>query len=486
MKRLQAPTLLILIILGYFVILTPAIVAIVHGAQSLANMSQKYSANMARIVHLVRDSEAMSRDLVDMERLALQFEVLNDPSFRDVFEKKRETFGEIATRFKDNSGGIEGVDLRIETMLSGLSKVSATLAAEPADQKTTAQTKQRFASLSETYQGFKDHLNEGLDASVSRAESTAKRTRSELIILGLLLVPGTLILIALFTTLIARPIKQLEAVIRRLGKGDYSPDFNVQGPRDIISLAHELELLAASLKSSDQEKKRFLRHISHELKTPLASIKEGTSLLKDEIPGPLCTNQKEVVEIMYSGVENLQSLLNNLLDFNLLRQKRKLEKSWQSIPSMIYELLDHHKLTTDRKGLKLNVSGDKNLKILADQSALRTSLDNIISNAVHFTPDGKSIDISWRKTRKSRGVQFDVRDSGPGIKADERELIFEPFYQGTARKKGPLKGTGLGLSVVKECLSALDGVIDIIDTSDSRGGAHIRIRVPVTCRSEQV
>lgn len=189
---------------------------------------------------------------------------------------------------------------------------------------------------------------------------------------------------------------------------------------------------------------------------------------------------------MYSGVENLQSLLNNLLDFNLLRQKRKLEKSWQSIPGMIYELLDHHKLTTDRKRLKLNVDGDKNLEILADQSALRTSLDNVISNAVHFTPDGKSIDISWRKTRKSRGVQFDVRDSGPGIKADERDLIFEPFYQGTARKQGPLKGTGLGLSVVKECLNALDGVIDIIDTSDSHGGAHVRLRIPVTCRSEQV
>lgn len=486
MKRLQPPTLLILIIMGYFVILTPTIVAIVHGAQSLADMSQKYSANMAHIVHLVRDSEAMSRDLVDMERLALQFELLNDPSFRNVFEKKRETFQEISGRFRANSGGIKGVDLRVETMVAGLSRVSDILAAGPANEEATAQIKKRFASLSEAYQGLKEHLNEALDASVSRAKSTAKRTRSELIVLGLLLVPGTLVLIALFTTLITRPIKQLEAVIRRLGKGDYSPKFEIQGPRDIIGLAHELELLAASLKSADQEKKRFLRHISHELKTPLASIKEGTSLLKDEIPGPLSSNQKDVIEIMYSGVENLQSLLNNLLDFNLLRQKKKLEKSWRSVPSIINELLDHHRLTIDRKNLRLTQSGDRQIEILADQSALRTSLDNVISNAVHFTPNGESIEISWRTTRKARGLQFDVRDSGPGITPEERERIFEPFYQGKARKKGPLKGTGLGLSVVRECLNALNGVIDIIDTSDSHGGAHFRMKVPVTCRREKV
>ena len=142
-------------------------------------------------------------------------------------------------------------------------------------------------------------------------------------------------------------------------------------------VAERLSWLGRRLIETEEEKARFLRHISHELKTPLSTIKEGTELLEDQIPGDLNPNQKEVVGILSKAVDNFQSLINNLLDFNLLKRDPVLHRTKGNLKDMIQDTLSAHKLTAERKQINLRVEG-KDLQINSDSSVLKAAIDNLI------------------------------------------------------------------------------------------------------------
>jgi two-component system sensor histidine kinase GlrK len=112
----------------------------------------------------------------------------------------------------------------------------------------------------------------------------------------------------------------------------------------------------------------------------------------------------------------------------------------------------------------------------ADRSKLRLILDNLISNAVKFTPDGGTITVrAWREDGGGN-VVIDVADTGPGIPAEERARIFEAFYQGATPQGGLVRGTGIGLSVVQEFVNAHGGTVELLD--GELPGAHFRVRLP--------
>src|SRR5574341_290025 len=111
--------------------------------------------------------------------------------------------------------------------------------------------------------------------------------------------------------------------------------------------------------------------------------------------------------------------------------------------------------------------------IPADSEKLRVVLDNLISNAVKFSPPGGVIGV--RARYDGDALELDVTDEGPGIPPVERTRIFDPFYQGSLAGAGPLRGTGIGLSVVKEYVFAHGGSVEVVD---SARGAHLRIRLP--------
>jgi two-component system sensor histidine kinase GlrK len=110
----------------------------------------------------------------------------------------------------------------------------------------------------------------------------------------------------------------------------------------------------------------------------------------------------------------------------------------------------------------------------ADRAKLRLILDNLVSNAVKFTPDGGTITLRGR--RDGDDVVIEVADTGPGVPADERARIFEAFYQGATPQGGLVRGTGIGLSVVQEFVQAHGGTIELVDGEFP--GAHFRVRLP--------
>jgi two-component system sensor histidine kinase GlrK len=291
----------------------------------------------------------------------------------------------------------------------------------------------------------------------------------------LLLVPMTLAVVGVFTYLFGRPIRAIDRAISELGRGTFSRPIAIYGPADLERLAAQLEWLRVRLLDLAQEKNRFLRHMSHELKTPLANIREGTELLMDGAVGELQSAQREVTAILRENGMKLQRLIENLLSFSAWQAKSVgLEVSEFKLRPLIKSVLENQQLTLVAQRVRLDVQVE-DLTPLADRGKVRLILDNLLSNAIKFTPRGGTISIHARGEREQ--LVLDVMDSGPGIPAEERNRIFEAFYQGKTPQGGHVKGTGIGLSVVTEFVNAHGGSIEILEAET--GGAHFRVRLPM-------
>src|SRR5690606_2987690 len=158
--------------------------------------------------------------------------------------------------------------------------------------------------------------------------------------------PLTLLSVACFTTLIAQPIRQVAHAIRRLGSGNFDDPISVSGPKDLQYLGHQLDWLRLRLTDLEQQKAKFLQHISHELKTPLTAIRESVDLLADGVVGPLNEQQSEIAGILRSNARQLQALIEDLLSFGTSQNHAPtLYLARLDMKALINEILQNHKPT---------------------------------------------------------------------------------------------------------------------------------------------
>jgi two-component system sensor histidine kinase GlrK len=231
-----------------------------------------------------------------------------------------------------------------------------------------------------------------------------------------------------------------------------------------------------------QERNRFLRHMSHELKTPLAAIREGTELLTDGAVGELDSSQREVVSILRDNSIRLQQLIENLLSFSAWQARHTgLELSDFRLRPLIKSTLETHQLTAMAQRVHLDLKV-QDIELRADRAKLKLILDNLVSNALKYSPRGGTLYL--HAGAQDNQLVLDVADTGAGIAQEERAAIFEAFYSGRAPQAGHLKGTGIGLSVVLEFVQAHGGTIEIMDNVFP--GAHFRVRLPLAPMVEGV
>src|SRR6185437_14336113 len=171
-----------------------------------------------------------------------------------------------------------------------------------------------------------------------------------------LLLPLTLVTILLVTIAIGRPLRHIDRAISELGAGNYSHPIAVSGPLDLERLGRQLEWLRARLLDHAQERNRFLRHMSHELKTPLANIREGTELLMDGAVGELDSNQREVAGILRENSIKLQRMIENLLSFSAWQTSSVgLETTEFRLRPLVKQVLENQQLTLLSQRVRLDV-----------------------------------------------------------------------------------------------------------------------------------
>jgi two-component system sensor histidine kinase GlrK len=215
--------------------------------------------------------------------------------------------------------------------------------------------------------------------------------------------------------------------------------------------------------------------MSHELKTPLANIREGTELLLDGAVGRLDNQQQEVTGILRENSLKLQKLIENLLTFSAWQTKTaELKLTEFDLKPLVFGVLSQHRLVISNRKIRLAIDV-KPMIVRADEGKLKLVLENLVSNALKFTPDSGTIGIKARL----QGTQLviDVTDDGPGVAPEDAPRIFEAFYQGRRPQGGPVGGTGIGLSVVQECIQAHGGSVELINGAEP--GAHFQVRLPL-------
>jgi two-component system sensor histidine kinase GlrK len=318
--------------------------------------------------------------------------------------------------------------------------------------------------------------NRVVDREVERLRVSAEQVQRNIILL-LIFSTATALAIALaLTRAIARPIGEIDAAIRQLGGADFSRPIAVRGPEDLRYLGRRLDWLRRRLEEFETQKNRFLRHVSHELKTPLTALREGAELLRDEIGGPLAPPQRQVVGIMRDNSVKLQRLIEELLDYQrALHAAASLEVKSVSLSALVHDAAHAHELAAQAKGLRLAIDA-QNATVEADPEKLRSIVDNLISNAVKFTPAGGTISVLAREVAGEAIIE--VLDTGPGVPVEERESVFNLFFRGRTKPDGStvrVKGSGLGLAIARELVEAHGGQIAVVGGG---AGGHFRVTLP--------
>ena len=311
-----------------------------------------------------------------------------------------------------------------------------------------------------------------IDQGIEQLREQAVKSRNSVLWLMIALIPTAIMLIASFTFLIAKPIGQVSESIRGLGEGQFGRPIRVEGPGDMVRLGEQLDWLRERLLTLEAQKTRFLQHISHELKTPLTALREGSDLLSSGVVGNLNAEQREIARILQENSIELRKLIEGLLNYSAVHaQTSYLDARIVPLKDLVRRVIYDRKLAIVAKNLRIEMNCET-VAAYCDEDKIRVVLDNLLSNAVKFSPERGLISI---KLYKERGdAVFEVLDEGPGIPEPEREKIFEAFYRGTETPVAAIKGSGLGLSIVKEYVTLHRGRIEVLEGP----GAHFRIRFP--------
>ena len=203
-------------------------------------------------------------------------------------------------------------------------------------------------------------------------------------------------------------------------------------------------------------------------------MREGTELLADRVAGPLTLEQQEIVEILDNSSRNLQKLIEQLLDYNRKQADGPIARETVNLAELVENVVSAHSLPARAKMMHTELLLSERL-CEAEPALLVSVLDNLYSNAVHYGAESGNIRI--HSYRHGEQVRIDVINDGEPIPPAERNMIFEPFYQGSHQRKGAVKGSGLGLSIARDCVRQMQGELSLV--GDKSGLICFRITLPV-------
>jgi two-component system, NtrC family, sensor histidine kinase GlrK len=453
------------------------IAALLCGASVLALLTLNRLAEQSRetgndAIALTANAQRVAERSVAMERSARQFLVLDDPTFLERFgEAWRDALaaldaiaaempgseppafadwrrnGEAARAALDMPAKHRGAArLRLDAALAQLPAINSELA-----HHVQAEVDRRNAAITDELETRRNVLRGQLALSIALAA----------------------VLSIAFGVWLARPLRQIESAIGQLGGNRYDLPIAVTGPDDLRRLGRHLDWLRQRLADLEADKARFLRHISHELKTPLAALVEGVALLEDEVAGPLGPKQHEITGILRQNTASLQNQIEDLLRYNAASfDAQHLLREPVDMAALVRRVIDSQRLQCQARSLVVMVEGGAP-EIAVDAAKLSIVVSNLLSNAVRFSPEGGT--VRFVLGREDGMLRLDCIDQGPGVAPADAQRVFEPFYQGERQPPGARRGNGIGLSIVREYVTAHGGTLQLLPSSP---GAHFRLELP--------
>lgn len=476
-RRIPAGSLYQWSLVGFLLVTLPLVMALISGLLSVSRYMEQSQQALFLTVRANEGTRGLLQRLVSMERSIRQYQVLNDPELLSVYRQHHGTFAGIAQGLR-----FEGLSDELRIPLEGLVAAERELfehiQSRVAEPGTALQPDDLQGYITLTLQA-RNLLQSGgrqLGIEAGTLAREADRVRRSILLWAILALPLALILGLLFVYLMTRPIKRIERVIRELGAGGFERPIVIHGPRDLENLGRHLDWMRQRLQALEGEKQRFIRNVSHELKTPLATLREGADLLEDEVVGELNREQREIVQLMKIGTLQLNGLVENLLEYQRLANRQQTaEVEAVELSQLLRRLVEDYRLLIRSKQLEIREALVPAI-LQGDRETIRMMLGNLLSNAIKFSPQRGEIALSLRAD--GAVLEFLIEDQGEGIPETEQSLVFQEFYQGGHSGMSGVKGSGLGLALVRDTVERHHGEVVLLPPTRDYPGARIQLRFP--------
>lgn len=465
-KKVQIRSLRQLVLGSYMVALIPLIALLWQSQQDFDDVSYITTVNTQFFVSVA--SELRDLELIgeDVERLIKQYQVLPNPQLDELADFAIVRFEDKLAFLCNILGGLPECSV-MEGHIKKLRGYS-----DFNDQLVVNAHLARFAQSVST---LTEQVNGAVGVRISQQQSHLSNIQKRqgwstgalvLLSLGLILVAAQLIV---------KPVRQLQLIIKAIATSSHRlPPRSDSAPKELKAVEKDLFWLNDRLQQLEKVRTALLRHASHELKTPLASIKEGCAILENEVVGKLSPGQTEVVGLLNASTERLNLLVVKLLDYNALLQQAEPTFEALDITYIIDDCVQEYRLLLSQNKQRVTTDIGLNIQVDSDAELLRRILDNLVSNAIAYAKTESVIVV--RVSQNNQFILIDVLNDGNPITEAMRSEIFEPFKRGGDKRNDKVMGAGLGLSIVADCARLLNGDVTIIDTGDA--DVCFRVRLP--------
>lgn len=457
-----------LMLVAWVVMALPLFVAIAYSSVSATRLAARSQESMQQAAEATRLAWELDEDLRQMERILRQYEVLRDPSQIDDYVAMRR-------EWLHNSAAFAEVP-----MLATLAdRVRAMAASETAAYRAFEKDPQGLGELQRVVSEHYAQATEiivavrGITESVRQSFGAETEALQQRLLIAVALALGVAgVLLWLGQRILGQLLKGVERAVIALGNNLLERRIKLRGPDDLRWIGRRLDWLRKRMLTLEEERTRTLRHISHELKTPLAALREGSSLLSEGVAGPLTPRQEKIAGIMQGNALRLQELIDGLLKLQQAEHSHDLiEPLAIRLDDLIQDALETQKLAARDK--RLRITGTlAPLTVMGGREETLTIVNNLLSNAIKFSPPRGTIRLSL--TRDNKSAILDVTDEGPGVPETDRNNIFEPFYRGPETRS--VAGYGLGLAIAREFAVAQRGSLELLPEEN---GAHFRASLPL-------
>jgi two-component system sensor histidine kinase GlrK len=441
----------------------------IHNVEAIDAYSKKYlllghSGYAQRLGDL---STSLSVTLDDLEQMAAPSAALELEAVKEMWWTYEAVMQEYA------AAGVPG---EVDDVPPGLADALANLHTKAAD---------LFAALQR-------HVEDDVNAASQHGE-TARRVfwgAGPVILLTGLLVSS------LITRSVHKRLEELTAGARAVTDGDYSYQVHVPSGDTFRTLASDFNRMTERLRELDQLKKDLLAHVSHELKSPLASIQDTLQLAIGGRLGPLTNRQRRVFEMSLGSASRLSSMICNLLD--LSRREAAVDSlhlAAHDLSPIVETVVSEVRPSARQRSIEFEINvGDDPVVADCDSDTIHQMVGNLLDNARKFSPQGSRVGVHLRKVNQppshlpsqwrptinavagSSFALLSVTDHGPGIEDANKELIFEKFHQASAGRRLPGQGAGLGLAICRAIVKQHSGAIWVTDSAT--GGSAFYVLLP--------
>ncbi len=446
-----------------------------------------------------------------LEQSAAKYWVTRDPGyldkFRELFAAHRAQLDQLdapslTARERRELSALHAEWDRLAPLAARLGELGSDSSRDAFDSLVLLQ--RRLRSLGAGTQAMSEASQQALRTRLQESALAARQAeRLSWIAAALALILSVVVSIVLVRS-ISESLRRLKHGAREVAEGRFDYRLETRRNDEFAELARGFNSMTERLAELEQMKRDFVSKISHDLKTPLVSMRETVGVILDEVPGPLTKKQRHLLLLNLESTERLSSMLAKLLDLSRFEAGR-VQPELRSVEvfRLVRRAVEQSDAACGERGLRIATNlPDRPLLLDCDEDRLLQLLQNLLENAIKFSPVGSEIrfdvqeymfrprDIPparWRPPGDgARNLVLSVADQGPGVPDDQKDRVFERFYQVDGGRRPARGGVGLGLTICREIAAAHGGTIWIADNPG--GGCTVRVLVPgahfITVESE--